>query len=73
MLNCVQVFVTQWTVACQDLLSRQEFWSGLPFPSPEDLPDPGMGLVSPASSALQMDPLPGKPYDDNSEVNDLKK
>ena len=73
MLNCVQVFVTQWTVACQDPLSRQEFWSGLPFPSPEDLPDPRMGLVSPTSSALQMDPLPGKPYNDNSEVNDLKK
>ena len=35
--------------------------------------DPGMGLVSPTSSALQMDPLPGKPYNDNSEVNDFKK
>ena len=73
MLSCVQVFVTQWTITCQDPLSRQEFWSGLPFPSPGDLPDPGMGRVSPTSSVLQMDPLPGKPYNDNSEVNDFKK
>ena len=36
-------------------LSRQEYWSGLPFPSPGDLPDPG---IEPRSSALQADPLP---------------
>ena len=40
----VQVFATPWTVACQALLSmefsRQEYQSGLPFPSPEDLPNP---------------------------------
>ena len=40
----VRFFVTPWTVACQDPpsmgLSRQEYWSGLPFPSPGDLPDP---------------------------------
>ena len=39
-LNSVQLFVTSWTVACQAPLSmsffRQEYWSGLPFPSPED-------------------------------------
>ena len=35
--------------------SRQEYWNGLPFPSPEDLPDPGIGLGSPA---LQADSLP---------------
>ena len=38
--------VTPWTVACQVPLSmglsRQEYWSGLPFPSPGDLPDPGI-------------------------------
>ena len=38
------IFVTPWTVTCQDLLpmefSRQEYWSGLPFPSPGDLPNP---------------------------------
>ena len=37
--------------------SRQEYWSGLPFPSPEDLPDPG---IEPRSSALQVDALPSE-------------
>ena len=58
--------VTPWTVACQTPLSvefsRQEYWSGLPFPSPEDLPRPG---IDPRSPALQADALPtelgGKP------------
>ena len=44
--------VAPWTVACQAPLSmgfpRQEYWSGLSFPSPGDLPDPGMESVSPA-------------------------
>ena len=48
----VQLCVTPWTVACQASLSmefsRQEYWSGLPFPSPGDLPDPGIKPVSPA-------------------------
>ena len=52
-------FVTPWTVACQTPLSmgfpRQEYWSGLPFPSPGDLRDPG---VKPASPAWQADSLP---------------
>ena len=38
--------------------SQQEYWSGLPFPPPGDLPDPGIEPVSPASSALQADFLP---------------
>ena len=46
-------FVTPWTVALQAPLSvrfpRQEYWGGLPFPSPWDLPNPG---VEPASTAL---------------------
>ena len=46
---------TQWTVAHQAPLSmgwpRQEHWSGLPFPSPEDLPDPGIEPWSPAQQA----------------------
>ena len=50
---------TPWTVACQAPLpmgfSRQEYWSGLPFPSPEDLPNPG---IEPRSPALQADSLP---------------
>ena len=50
---------TPWTVARKVPLSmgfsRQEFWSGLPFPSPGDLPDPG---IKPMSSAWQADSLP---------------
>ena len=38
--------------------SRQEYWSGLPFPSPEDIPDPG---IEPWSPTLQADALPSKP------------
>ena len=49
-------FVTPWTVAHQASLSmefsRQEYWSRLPFPSPWDLPDPGIELASPLSPAL---------------------
>ena len=45
LLRCVQLFATLWTVAYQGPpsmgFSRQEYWSGLPFPSPGDLPDPG--------------------------------
>ena len=55
-------FATPWTVACQAPLSmgfsRQECWSGLPFPSPGDLPDPG---VEPRSPALTADSLPTEP------------
>ena len=54
MLSRVRLFVTPWTVAYQASLSvefsRQEYWSGLPFPSPEDLPDP---RIEPRSLALQ--------------------
>ena len=38
--------------------SRQEYWGGFPFPSPGDLPDPGIEPESPASPALQADSLP---------------
>ena len=54
-LSRVRLFVTPWTVTRQAPLSiefsRQEYWSGLPFPSPGDLPNPGnqpMSLMSPA-------------------------
>ena len=47
-----QLFVTPWTVARQAPLSMafpsQEYWSGLPFPSPRDLPNPGIEPASPA-------------------------
>ena len=52
----VWLFVTLWTVARQAPLSmgfpRQEYWSGLPFPSPGDLPNPGIEAASPVSLAL---------------------
>ena len=55
-LSHVQISVTLGTVACQAPLSggfsRQEHWSGLPFPSPRDLPDPGIELASSLASAL---------------------
>ena len=58
----VLVFATPWTIARQDALStgfsRQEYWRVLPFPSPGDLPDPGIKLVSPT---LQADALPSEP------------
>ena len=63
LLSCsvVSDSVTLWTVARQALLSmgffRQEYWNGLPFPPPGDLPDPGMKPLSPVSSALQADSL----------------
>ena len=54
--------MTPWTVAHKAPLpmefSRQEYWSGLPFPSPRDLPDPGIKLGFPA---LQADALPSEP------------
>ena len=55
----VWLFETPWTVACQAPLSmgfpRQECWSGLPFPSPGDLPNPGIEPTSPPFYALLMD------------------
>ena len=52
-LSCVRLFVTSWTVAHQAPpsmeFSRQEYWRGLPFPSPGDLPHPGVEPGSPAS------------------------
>ena len=66
LLSRVRLFATPWTVAYQAPptmgFSRQEYWSGLPFPSPGDLPDPG---IKPRSPTLQADALisepPGKP------------
>ena len=59
-LSCVQLFAIPWTVACQTPLSkrfpRQEYWSGLPFPSPGHFLNPG---IEPKSKpALQADSLP---------------
>ena len=65
-LKSCPTLATPWTVACQTPLSigfsRQEYWSGLPFPSPGDLPNPG---IEPRFPTLQADSLPtelqGKP------------
>ena len=57
--SAVSDFVTPWSVGHQAPLSmgfsRQEYWSGLPFPPPRDLPDPG---IKPRSPALQANSLP---------------
>ena len=62
LLNYVQLFVTPWTITYQAPLtmgfSWQEYWSGLPFPSPRDPPNPGIKL---RSSVLQADALPSEP------------
>ena len=61
-LSCVRLFATPWTVAYQAPLSmgysRQEYWNGFPFPSPGDLPNPG---IEPRSATLQADALPSEP------------
>ena len=63
--SCVWLFVTLWTVARQAPLSmgysRQEYWSGLPLPSPGDLPHPGIKPMSLMSPALLVDSLPTEP------------
>ena len=60
--SCVQLYETLCTVARQAPLSvgfsRQESWSGLPRPPPEDLPDPVIKPASPAAPASQADSLP---------------
>ena len=68
-LSCVQLFVTPWTVAHQAPLSmefsRQEYWSGLPLPSPGELPEPGIepsSLVSPMSKYINIVSNQGSHY-----------
>ena len=59
LLNRVRLFATPWTVAYQAPqsmeFSREEYWSGLPYPSPGDLPHP---QIKPGSPALQADTVP---------------
>ena len=78
--SCVQLFATLWTVAHQAPLfvgfSRQEYWSGLLFPSPRDLPNPGIEPVSPTLAGvltgvfLTTAPPPRNPI--NSYTKELK-
>ena len=62
LLSHVRLFVTLWTVVYQAPppmgCSRQEYWSGLPFPSPGDLPDPG---IEPGSPTVEADALTSEP------------
>ena len=62
LLSRVRLFATPWTEKPGRLqsmgFSRQEYWSGLPFPSPGDLPDLG---IEPGSPALEADTLPTEP------------
>ena len=67
------ILVTPWTVACQDPLSmgfpRQEYWSGLPFSSPKDLPDLGIQPASPVfTGGFFTTETPGKPSSDIREI-----
>ena len=61
-ISRIRLFATPWTVAHQAPpsmgFSRQGYWTGLPFPSPGDLPDPG---IEPGSPTLQADALPSEP------------
>ena len=63
----VRLFTTLWTAAYKAPLSlefsRQEYWSRLPFPTPEDLPNPGIEPTSPALAGRFLTPVtPGKPF-----------
>ena len=75
LLSHVRLFVTPspWTVAHQAPpsmgFSKQEYWSGLSFPSPGDLPDPGIELRSPA---LQADALTSEPLQKDKQITILR-
>ena len=73
-LSRVSLFAPSWTIAYQAPwsmgFSRQEYWSGLPFPSPGDFHNPG---IEPGSPTLQTDALPSEPNTllNNVEVQEL--
>ena len=73
-LSCARLFATPWTIAHQAPLpmefSRQEYWSGLPFPSPGELPDAG---IKPRSPALQVDALTSEPPGKTQPRQHIKK
>ena len=80
LLSHVQLFATPWTVAHQALLSmgfsRQEYWSGLPFLSPENLPDPRIEPKSPAVAGgfftIEEVSVEGKKFYNSSRISDTK-
>ena len=74
LLSLVWLFATPWTVAHQVPrsmgFSRQEYWSGLPFPFPRDLPNPG---IEPGSPSLQTDALPSEPHTQKNQFRTLSR
>ena len=74
LLSHVQLFATPWTVAHQAPpsmgFSRQEYWGGLPFPSPGDLPDPG---IEPRSPVLQADVLTLLPFREDKSMHRMRR
>ena len=72
-LSHVRLFATPWPVAHQAPVSmrfsRQEYWSGLPFPSPGDLPNP---RIKPRSPALQADALTSEPLQKDKQITILR-
>ena len=73
-LSRVRLSATPWTVAYQaplsTVFSRQKYWCGLPFPSPGDLPNPG---IEPGSPTLQADALPSEPPGKlSNDITDIK-
>ena len=70
MIRRTGLFAAPWTVTYQSLpsmgFSSQEYWSGLPFPSPEDLPNPG---IKPGSPALEADALLSEPPGKSKKAN----
>ena len=69
LLGYIQLFTTRWTIAHQAPVplefSQQEYWSGLPFPSSRDLPDPRIESWSPA---LQAESLPSEPLGESLAI-----
>ena len=63
-LSCVWLFVTPWSIQFMEF-SRPEYWSGKPFPSPGDLPNPG---IEPKSPTLQADSLPAEPLMRHNQI-----
>ena len=75
-LSSVRLLATPQTVACQlppsMEFSRHEYWSGLPFASPGNLPDPGTEVVSPVSPAFQVDSLQQNHWGSLGSLHTLK-
>ena len=77
MLSCVWLFVIRWTVACLALpsmeFSRQEYWSGLSFPTARDIPDPGIKPASPALAGRFCTTVSPRKYSFVHSLTKLKK